>query len=39
VLFEPYAQDLVARLASRSPARVLELACGTGTDPEASVAS
>jgi SAM-dependent methyltransferase len=30
LIFEPYAQDLAARLASRSPARVLEIAAGTG---------
>ena len=30
LLFEPYAADLVNRLASRSPGRVLELAAGTG---------
>ena len=30
LIFEPYAQDLVERLAARRPARVLELAAGTG---------
>jgi len=30
LIFEPYAADLVLRLASRSPARVLEIAAGTG---------
>ena len=30
LIFEPYAVDLVARLARRSPARVLEVAAGTG---------
>jgi SAM-dependent methyltransferase len=30
MIFEPYAVDLVNRLASRSPARVLEIAAGTG---------
>ena len=30
LLFEPYAVDLVGRLASRSPGRVLEVAAGTG---------
>jgi len=30
LLFEPYAADLVNRLASRSPRRVLEVAAGTG---------
>lgn len=29
-LFEPYAADLVARIAPRERLRVLELACGTG---------
>jgi ubiquinone/menaquinone biosynthesis C-methylase UbiE len=28
--FEPYARDLVERLARRKPASVLEIACGTG---------
>jgi SAM-dependent methyltransferase len=30
LIFEPYAADLVSRLASRSPSRVLEIAAGTG---------
>jgi len=30
LLFEPYAADLVNRLAARSPGRVLEVAAGTG---------
>ncbi len=30
LIFEPYAVDLVARLASWSPRRVLEIAAGTG---------
>ena len=30
LIFEPYAADLVARLAPRSPRRVLEIAAGTG---------
>jgi SAM-dependent methyltransferase len=30
LIFEPYAADLVNRLASRSPTRVLEIAAGTG---------
>ena len=30
LLFEPYAADLVKRLAPRSPRRVLEVAAGTG---------
>ncbi|MDB5870854.1 MAG: SAM-dependent methyltransferase [Ramlibacter sp.] len=30
LIFEPYAVDLVNRLASRSPKRVLEIAAGTG---------
>ena len=30
LIFEPYAADLAKRLASRSPARVLEIAAGTG---------
>ncbi|MEP6603187.1 MAG: methyltransferase domain-containing protein [Spartobacteria bacterium] len=29
-LFEPYARDLVERLAPRKPKSVLEIACGTG---------
>jgi len=30
VMFEPYAEDLVARVPARDGLRVLELACGTG---------
>jgi SAM-dependent methyltransferase len=30
LIFEPYADDLVPRLAARSPGRVLEVAAGTG---------
>ncbi|HEX6794722.1 MAG TPA: class I SAM-dependent methyltransferase [Casimicrobiaceae bacterium] len=30
LIFEPYALDLAARVASRSPSRVLEIAAGTG---------
>ena len=30
IFFEPYAQDLASRLRALAPARVLELACGTG---------
>ncbi len=30
LIFEPYAADLVDRLSSRSPSRVLEIAAGTG---------
>ncbi|SRR5664280_494559 len=30
LIFEPYAVDIVARLAARLPARVLEVAAGTG---------
>jgi SAM-dependent methyltransferase len=30
LIFEPYAVDLAARVASRTPARVLEIAAGTG---------
>lgn len=30
LIFEPYADDLAKRLAARSPARVLEIAAGTG---------
>src|SRR4029453_6731961 len=30
LIFAPYADDLTSRLASRSPARVLEVAAGTG---------
>jgi SAM-dependent methyltransferase len=30
LIFQPYADDLAARLASRAPGRVLEVAAGTG---------
>jgi len=30
LIFEPYAQDIAARLARIGPPRVLEVACGTG---------
>lgn len=30
MIFEPYAEDLVKRLAAKSPTRVLEIAAGTG---------
>lgn len=30
MLFDPYARDLIERVAARSPSRVLELAAGTG---------
>jgi SAM-dependent methyltransferase len=30
LIFEPYAEDLAARVAKRSPGRVLEVAAGTG---------
>ena len=30
LIFAPYAADIAARVTSRSPAKVLELACGTG---------
>jgi SAM-dependent methyltransferase len=30
LIFEPYAQDLARRVAARKPARVLEIAAGTG---------
>src|SRR5262249_3927808 len=30
VIFEPWAKDLVSRLASKKHERVLEIACGTG---------
>lgn len=30
LIFEDYARDLAARVAARSPKRVLEIACGTG---------
>jgi hypothetical protein len=30
LIFEPYAVDLASRVAQQSPARVLEIAAGTG---------
>lgn len=30
LIFEPYAEDVAARVAARKPARVLEIAAGTG---------
>jgi SAM-dependent methyltransferase len=30
LIFQPYAADLAARVSSRSPARILEIAAGTG---------
>src|ERR1043165_4395979 len=30
MIFEPYASDIAARVASRKPQRVLEVAAGTG---------
>ena len=30
LIFQPYAEDLAARVASREPSRVLEIAAGTG---------
>ena len=30
VIFEPWAEDLVSRLANKKNKRVLEIACGTG---------
>jgi len=30
LIFQPYADDLAARVARRAPARVLEIAAGTG---------
>src|SRR5262245_27781342 len=30
LIFEPYARDIAARVAALNPARVLELAAGTG---------
>ena len=30
VIFDPYAEDLVSRLAEKKLQRVLEVACGTG---------
>jgi SAM-dependent methyltransferase len=37
LIFEPYATDLAARLASRTPSRVLEIAAGTGVVTRAMV--
>lgn len=39
LIFEPYAVDLVRRLAARSPVRVLEIAAGTGVVTRAMVAT
>ncbi len=39
LIFEPYAADLVRRLAPRQPARVLEVAAGTGVVTRAMLAS
>ena len=39
LLFEPYAVDLVNRLASRAPGRVLEVAAGTGVVTRAMTAA
>jgi ubiquinone/menaquinone biosynthesis C-methylase UbiE len=36
LIFEPYAADLVSRLGTRSPSRVLEIAAGTGVEPASS---
>jgi ubiquinone/menaquinone biosynthesis C-methylase UbiE len=30
LIFQPYAEDIAARVAEREPAAVLEIACGTG---------
>src|SRR6185503_10853336 len=30
LIFEPYAEDLAARVAARMPSRILEVAAGTG---------
>jgi ubiquinone/menaquinone biosynthesis C-methylase UbiE len=38
MLFEPYAADLVARLAARRPERILEVAAGTGVVTRAMLA-
>ena len=38
LIFEPYAADLVRRLAPRQPARVLEVAAGTGVVTRAMLA-
>jgi ubiquinone/menaquinone biosynthesis C-methylase UbiE len=39
LIFEPYAKDLAARLASKPPARVLEIAAGTGVVTRAMAAA
>ena len=39
LIFEPYATDLAARVASRSPAHLLEIAAGTGVVTRALAAS
>lgn len=39
LIFEPYADDLVPRLAARSPQRVLEVAAGTGVVTRAMASS
>ena len=39
LIFEPYAQDLAGRLASRAPRRVLEIAAGTGVATRAMAAA
>jgi SAM-dependent methyltransferase len=39
LIFEPYARDLAGRLAARSPARVLEVAAGTGVVTRAMAAT
>ena len=39
LIFAPYARDLAERLARKSPARVLEVAAGTGVVTRAIVAA
>ena len=39
LIFEPYAQDLARRLAERPPARILEIAAGTGVVTRAMASS
>jgi SAM-dependent methyltransferase len=39
LIFQPYANDLAKRLASRSPKRILEIACGTGVATRALAAA
>jgi SAM-dependent methyltransferase len=39
MIFEPYAADLVARLRARPPARILEIAAGTGAVTRAMVSA